>query len=140
MITSSGDENILVKVARGLVAPKKGILAADESTGTMTKRLDAIRVKLSKKTSRKEKKSNLGKPISKDEAELFLKHYQFPSIKGVSVFSGRNNIVSAGSRKTTPNVIMFGGDENYPDMSLGWGIYCKRMRASASTPSRRWRK
>lgn len=44
MITSSGDENILVKVARGLVAPKKGILAADESTGTMTKRLDAINV------------------------------------------------------------------------------------------------
>ncbi|MBI5123118.1 fructose-bisphosphate aldolase class I [Candidatus Roizmanbacteria bacterium] len=36
--------NILAKVARELVAPKKGILAADESTGTMKKRLDAIGV------------------------------------------------------------------------------------------------
>lgn len=30
------------KIAKALVAPKKGILAADESVGTMTKRLDAI--------------------------------------------------------------------------------------------------
>ena len=44
MITSQGDENVLAKVARELVAPQKGILAADESTGTMKKRLDAIRV------------------------------------------------------------------------------------------------
>ncbi len=44
MITSQDDENVLAKVARELVAPKKGILAADESTGTMKKRLDAISV------------------------------------------------------------------------------------------------
>lgn len=37
-------ENNLNKIAKLLVAPKKGILAADESTGTMTKRLDAIGV------------------------------------------------------------------------------------------------
>ena len=34
----------LAAVARALVAPGKGILAADESTGTMTKRLDGINV------------------------------------------------------------------------------------------------
>ncbi|MBI5127357.1 fructose-bisphosphate aldolase class I [Candidatus Roizmanbacteria bacterium] len=34
----------LAQVAKELVAPKKGILAADESTGTMKKRLDAIGV------------------------------------------------------------------------------------------------
>ncbi|MBI4973766.1 fructose-bisphosphate aldolase class I [Candidatus Roizmanbacteria bacterium] len=34
----------LSTVANQLVAPSKGILAADESTGTMTKRLDAIHV------------------------------------------------------------------------------------------------
>lgn len=44
MTTSQQDENFLVKVARELVAPKKGILAADESSGTMKKRLDAIGV------------------------------------------------------------------------------------------------
>ena len=32
----------LVKIARGMVAPGKGILAADESTGTIKKRFDAI--------------------------------------------------------------------------------------------------
>jgi len=45
MIISQKAENILTKVAHELVAPKKGILAADESTGTMKKRLDAIGVK-----------------------------------------------------------------------------------------------
>ncbi len=34
----------LTKVAKEIVAPKKGILAADESVGTMKKRLDAIGV------------------------------------------------------------------------------------------------
>ncbi|MDO9028468.1 MAG: class I fructose-bisphosphate aldolase [Candidatus Roizmanbacteria bacterium] len=44
MVTDQTGGNILAKVARELVAPQKGILAADESTGTMKKRLDAIRV------------------------------------------------------------------------------------------------
>ncbi|MFA6017127.1 MAG: class I fructose-bisphosphate aldolase [Patescibacteria group bacterium] len=44
MVTDQTGEDILAKVARELVAPKKGILAADESTGTMKKRLDAIGV------------------------------------------------------------------------------------------------
>ncbi len=44
MVIDQTGENILAKVARELVAPKKGILAADESTGTMKKRLDAIGV------------------------------------------------------------------------------------------------
>lgn len=32
----------LERTARAMVAPEKGILAADESTGTMTKRLEAL--------------------------------------------------------------------------------------------------
>lgn len=44
MTTSQSNEALLIKVAHELVAPKKGILAADESTGTMKKRLDAISV------------------------------------------------------------------------------------------------
>jgi putative ABC transport system permease protein len=70
-------------------------------------------LKLSKKGMRKEKKSNLGKAITKDEAEEFVKRFSFPSYKSVSVFGNRNNIVSYGSRKTTPNVFMFGSDENF---------------------------
>ena len=44
MITDQADGNVLSKIAHELVAPRKGILAADESTGTMKKRLDAIGV------------------------------------------------------------------------------------------------
>ena len=40
----SDTRNALTTTARELVAPGKGILAADESTGTMTKRLDALGV------------------------------------------------------------------------------------------------
>src|SRR5438045_6844493 len=35
-------------------------------------------IKLSKKTARKQKQSNLGKIITKDEAELFVKRFNFP--------------------------------------------------------------
>jgi fructose-bisphosphate aldolase class I len=38
------DVNELNKIAKIMVAPKKGILAADESTGTIKKRLDTINV------------------------------------------------------------------------------------------------
>jgi putative ABC transport system permease protein len=69
-------------------------------------------LKLSK-TGRKEKKSNLGRIITKDEAELFVERYDFPSVKSISIFGGRNNIVSYQSRKTSPNVMMFGGDDGY---------------------------
>lgn len=70
-------------------------------------------VKLSKKGKKKEKKSNLGKKITKDEAELFVNRYAFPSIKSISVFGKRNNIISYNGKKTSPNVMLFGGDENY---------------------------
>lgn len=70
-------------------------------------------IKLSKKGKKKEKKSNLGKQITKDEAELFIKRYAFPSTKSISIFGGRTNIASYKTRKTSPNVLLFGGDENY---------------------------
>lgn len=70
-------------------------------------------VKLTKKGGRKEKKSNLGKLITQDEAELFVQRFNFPSVKSISLFGNRNNMVSHENRKTSPNVMMFGGDENY---------------------------
>ena len=69
--------------------------------------------KLSKKGNKKEKKSNLGRLISQQEAELFVSRYDFPGIKSISIFGNRNNIVSHETRKTNPNVTVFGGDENY---------------------------
>jgi putative ABC transport system permease protein len=87
-------------------------------------------VKLSKKGKRKEKKSSLGKIITKDEAENFIKRYDFPGIKGISIFGNRNNIASHENRKTSPNILMFGGDENYLPLngfSLQYGRNLNRM-------------
>src|SRR3954465_11893576 len=56
-------------------------------------------VELSKKGARKQKQSSLDKPITEDEAELFVKQYQFPGTVGISTFGGRNAIVSYQSRK-----------------------------------------
>ena len=70
-------------------------------------------LKVSKRTNRKEKKSNLGKPINIDEAEQFVKYYQFAGQTGISNVGSRNAIANFGTKKTTPNVFVFGGDENY---------------------------
>lgn len=70
-------------------------------------------LRLSKKGQKKEKKSNLGKIITKEEVEQFMKLYTFPATKSISIFANRQNIVSAGNRKTSPNVTMFGGDDNF---------------------------
>jgi putative ABC transport system permease protein len=70
-------------------------------------------VKLSKKGGRKEKTSNLGKRLTKDEAEMFVQTYKFPSEKSISVWGSNNNIISYETKKTTPTVWMFGADENY---------------------------
>jgi putative ABC transport system permease protein len=70
-------------------------------------------VKLSKKDAKKTKKSNLGKKITKDEAELFIKNYNYPATIGLTLFGNRNAIASRDDRKTSPNVTLFAGDANY---------------------------
>jgi len=70
-------------------------------------------LKKEKKGNKKEKKSNLGKIIRKEEAEIFFKNYKFPSQISISVFGTRNAIASYETKKTSPNVFLFGGDENY---------------------------
>ncbi len=69
--------------------------------------------KLKKKGAKKEKLSSLDKSITKREAELFMQRFDFPSTKSISIFGNRNNIASHESRKTTPNITLYGGDENY---------------------------
>ncbi|MBL7732810.1 MAG: ABC transporter permease [Chitinophagaceae bacterium] len=78
-------------------------------------------LRLSKKGKRKAKKSSLGKMITKDEAEQFIRRYNFPATRSISIFGNRTNIASYKSRKTSPNVTMFGGDENYLQLN-GWTI------------------
>jgi putative ABC transport system permease protein len=70
-------------------------------------------LKLSKKGKRKEKTSNLDKPITIEQADAFKKSYSFPGTVGVYIFANRNAIISYEKKKTTPNVLLMGGDENF---------------------------
>ncbi len=90
-------------------------------------------IKVSKKGKRREKKSSLGKMITKDEAEFFVKRFEYPSVKSISIFGNRNNIVSHETKKTSPNVALFGGDENYlllNGFNLQYGRNLNRMDVS----------
>jgi putative ABC transport system permease protein len=70
-------------------------------------------LKVTKRSARKEKKSNLGKMITADEADQFTEQYKYPARVGVSTLASRNAIINYGAKKTTPNVFLFGGDDNY---------------------------
>lgn len=70
-------------------------------------------LKVTKRTARKEKKSSLGKVITSDEVEAFVKQFKYPARVGVSTMANRNAIANYGSLKTSPNVLLFGGDDNY---------------------------
>jgi putative ABC transport system permease protein len=71
-------------------------------------------LKVSKKgAKKKEKQSNIGKKIEMEQAENFIQQYYFPARAGLSITASRNSIINFESRKTTPNVSLFGGDENY---------------------------
>ncbi len=70
-------------------------------------------LKLSQKGKRKERTSNLDKKITIQQAELFVDSFQFPSTIGIGISGGRNSIISYETRKTSPNIFLLGGDENY---------------------------
>lgn len=74
-------------------------------------------LKKEKKGQKREKKSNMGKPITELQAETFKASYQFPSQVSMNMFGSRNAIVSEGGKKTNPNVWVLGGDENYVDLN-----------------------
>jgi putative ABC transport system permease protein len=70
-------------------------------------------LKVTKRSARKEKKSSLGKLITADEADQFVGQYKYPARVGVSTLANRNAIINYGTKKTSPNVFLFGGDDNY---------------------------
>ena len=74
-------------------------------------------MKLSRKGQRKAKTSNLDRRITEDEAERFSQYYTFPSTVGITTMAGNSNTVSYESKKTTPNVFVFGADEHYVELN-----------------------
>ncbi|MBX9784701.1 MAG: ABC transporter permease [Chitinophagaceae bacterium] len=65
------------------------------------------------KKGTKEKKSNLGKVITYDEARLFKDRYNYPASVSISKFASGNATLFFNDIKTNPNVRVIGGDENY---------------------------
>ncbi len=65
----------------------------------------------------KEKKSNLNKPITRDEAELFKQRFTFPSKVGLSMNGVWDAVISVGDKKTNPVVRVSGGDENFLELN-----------------------
>jgi putative ABC transport system permease protein len=70
-------------------------------------------MKVTQKGQRKERTSNLDKKITIKQAELFVDSFQFPATIGIGISGGRNSIISYETRKTSPNIFLLGGDENY---------------------------
>lgn len=74
-------------------------------------------MKKEKKGGRKEKKSNLGKPITKTQAEQFKQNYEFPAKVSLMLFGIRDGVVAVGNKKSNPTVRVFGGDENFVEQN-----------------------
>jgi putative ABC transport system permease protein len=63
--------------------------------------------------SKKQKKSNLDKPIQLSEAEMFKSTFKFPAIVSIGLGGPGGTEIRYKSKKTNPNVRVSGGDENY---------------------------
>lgn len=89
----------------------------------------------SSKSSLNQKNSNNGIPISYDEAKLFKERYNFPGAKvGIALRGPGGVIVNTSSKKTNPDVNIYGGDENYLDLN-GYKIAYGRNFTSSEIES-----
>lgn len=75
------------------------------------------RVKKTTKGALKEKRSNTGKIITYEQARAFKQRFTFPALVSISVRGPRNIVVNNEKKKTNPNVILQGGDENHLHLS-----------------------
>ncbi|GAA4727691.1 ABC transporter permease [Flavisolibacter ginsenosidimutans] len=87
-----------------------------------------------RKSEKQQKKSNLNRPITLEEAESFAMLYRYPSQISLMNFAGNNANVSTASRKTNPTVALIGGDENYLDLN-GFSIQGGRNLSRADVVS-----
>lgn len=74
-------------------------------------------VKKEKKGQKKEKISNVAKPITKMQAESFKNTFDYPSTIALYIFGARDAVATMQSKKTNPNVRIWGVDENYVDLN-----------------------
>jgi putative ABC transport system permease protein len=67
----------------------------------------------SRRGSRPDKVSNVGKYITYEQAKLFKENYHFPSRVGIQLQGTRPVIVKYESKETNPDIRVMGGDENF---------------------------
>lgn len=78
------------------------------------------------KKGRRERKSNTGIPITYQDAIEFKQRYHFPGAKVSLGVRGPSSIVAnTNSKKTNPDINVFGGDENYLDLN-GYNLQAGR--------------
>lgn len=81
-------------------------------------------LKKEKKGEKKEKKSNIGKPITRQQAEAFKDNFHFPAQVSLTMFGSNDAVISYGGKKSNPNTRIYGGDDNWIDQngfSLAYG-------------------
>ncbi len=69
------------------------------------------------KSALKQKKSNMGRIITYDQAREFKERYTFPAMVSISLRGRRDITIQYEKLKTNPNISMLGGDENYLRLS-----------------------
>jgi putative ABC transport system permease protein len=69
------------------------------------------------KSALRDKKSNMGKIITYDEARAFKQRYNFPAKVGLALMGPRNIVCNTDRKKTNPDVTVLGGDENYLELN-----------------------
>lgn len=72
-----------------------------------------------------QKKSNLNKPIKKNEAEFFKQNFKFPAKVSIYLRGARSIECNYEDKKTNPVCAVWGGDENYLDVT-GYKIIAGR--------------
>lgn len=70
-------------------------------------------LKKRKKSTQRERTSNLGKVITWEEANEFKNRYAFPAAVGISKMGSGISQIFYREKKTNPNIRLMGGDENY---------------------------
>jgi putative ABC transport system permease protein len=82
-------------------------------------------VKKTTKGKLREKKSNIGKPITRDQAETFKTSFDYPAVVGINIFGAGDVVANTHDKKTNPTVRVYGIDENYLDLN-GFNIAAGR--------------
>lgn len=116
----------LIGINTAIVAIRQKFLESFSSMGAMgftiryqepRRHFNNDEIKKEKKGAKKEKKSNMGKPITEKQAEAFKQTYEFPALVSTNLMGARDAIIAYENKKTNPNVWVVGGDENYTSLN-----------------------